>query len=87
MRFPSSLLLSFAFLLSLAATGCGTDPTCNDACVKVRSCSLSASNLSCSNSKTTCVSMDKGCAPCLVDKSCNDIRGGACATACPGYQP
>jgi len=82
-RVPSSLVL----LLALSAFGCGGDPTCNDACTKARSCSLSTSGLSCSSSVGACVSGDDGCAACLVDRTCDEIRSGACASACPGYRP
>lgn len=87
MRTPSIAFLSLLFVLSLVVVGCGGDPTCGEACDKVRSCSLSTSGLSCSNSVGGCVTSDNGCAACLSDRSCADIRSGACASACPGYRP
>ncbi len=87
MRHPATLLSSLLFALSLAASGCGGDPTCNEACDKVRSCSLSASGLSCSSSAGACLAGDNGCAQCLVDRTCAEISSGACASACPGHRP
>lgn len=82
-RSTFTLILTFC----LAAIGCAADPTCNDACTKVRSCSLSASGLNCSSSAAACTTPDNGCAQCLMDRSCSEIQSGACATACPGYRP
>ncbi len=76
------LLMVFA----LGATGCA-EPTCKEACDIVRACGLGTSGLSCSSGTGSCVTGDNGCAVCLADKSCEEIRTGGCASACPGYRP
>lgn len=71
-------------LAALALAGCGSDATCASSCDKVRACMLSTSGISCNAS---CTGAEQSCAQCLEDKSCADIRAGACASACPTYRP
>ncbi len=83
----ASMVFSVVFALGLAATGCAGDPTCKEGCDRTRGCGLSSSGLSCSSNVGNCTNMDNGCARCLVDRTCDEIRNGACASACPGYRP
>ncbi|MBL8602767.1 MAG: hypothetical protein JNK72_12665 [Myxococcales bacterium] len=83
MRKVSTILFA-ALVLSM---GCAEDPTCKEGCDRVRACGLSTSGLTCSTSTTGCATNENGCAACLNDKTCDEIRAGGCATACPGYRP
>lgn len=82
----NSSIFRLLLLVALGSMGCA-DPTCKQGCDRARACGLSTSGLSCSESVGTCTSPDNGCAACLEDTACDQIRSGACASACPGYRP
>lgn len=67
-------------LLALAACGSG-DPDCKAACARVTGCGLKTSGLSCDQS---CAPPQDRCAICVNDRSCAEIQGGQCQSACPG---
>jgi hypothetical protein len=66
-----------AFAVALA--GCGSSPSCNDACNKLQTCNLNSSGFSCDAS---CGSPDDACAHCVNGTACVDIVAGDCATSC-----
>ena len=75
-------------LLGLSVIACGDDDddgngrtaaqSCKNGCNKLDSCGLSSSGFSCDD-----FCPEGGCAECLNTRSCDDITGGQCATACP----
>jgi len=78
---------TLGLLATAALVACGSDPTCKDGCDKVRACGLRTSGLACSSGTTGCTTPESHCAQCLADTSCDELRGGACASACTGFRP
>jgi hypothetical protein len=65
--------------LAVAVAGCGSSPSCNDACNKLQTCNLNSSGFSCD---ANCGTPDSTCAQCLNSTSCADITAGKCASSC-----